>query len=674
MDIKTEEKEKEKDLEKVFEVLKKGMDTLKIEEKQIRFQFEKENEEEKGFFSIQSGNSFRLKAKIETNNIQELFDKTFKYLAIEENINFKKIDEDFSSYDEYRNQFDFTLEEDEILEVINLDDNIISDRVRNIKIDTNNSNSKDGIDKIKVNLSSYYLEPDIEIIIKSNDNTLIKTDEELGISDIATILTDKDKSKEFFENHNSETKENQLKVEYVLEEITNGLREIANKENLFYDLKITKEDYQKLEYNLTVKNSEDKIEKEIKSDNLSNFAKEVFSFIENKGEKISPDFYKNFGETKYTITNLDDLKDTKNNQEFSIKMSNENKNKVDLTEIRVPLSEEKEYIYIDNTSLAYTYVDMKEEVKNMLTKNNFIENEKYDNEHIFYRTENIENNLEKLKEKGIDNLKFSSWKEFEDNIVAKGFEKSLFIKSFNVTNEKIKDEILETITETFEERTIEERIELLEQNAEELGLTSNENGKIKEFLTNEYGDIGRNEYEDFGGTIEDVYKENAMNFYYQKHFEVIEKTMEEINKVFSKGELMNNKEVYKEFLNLKDEKQSKNTGIIDKEENFLGMAFVLNIKEQEKYFFNYDINESKNEKYFKENFDLEKFNSKLEEIGFHKISEEKALKIANNTDLEKYDIILEKDNSEDYNFSRRKDKEKSKDELEKNNNIEKEIL
>lgn len=671
MNIKEENIEKEKDLEKVFEVLKKGMDTLKEKEKQIRFQFEKENDEEKGYFSIQSGNSFRLKAKIETNNIQKLFDKTFKYLAVEENINFKEIDEDFSLYDEYKNQFDFTLEEDEILEVINLDDNIISDKIKNIKIDTNNSKSKDGIDKIEVNLSSYYLEPDMKITIKSNDNTLVKNDKNLKISDVATILTDKDKSKEFFENYISETKENQLKVEYVLEEITNSLREIANKENLFYDLKITKEDYQKLEYNLTVKNSEDKIEKEIKSDNLSNFAKEVFSFIENKEEKISPDFYKNFGETKYTITNLDDLKDTKNNQKFSIKMSNENKNKVDLTEIRVPLSEEKEYIYIDNTSMAYTYVDMKEEIKNMLIKNDFIENEKYDNEHIFYRTENIENNLEKLKEKGIDNLKFSSWKEFEDNVVAKGFEKSLFIKSFNITNEKIKDEILETITKTFEERTIEERIELLEKNAEELGLTSNENGKIKEFLTNEYGDIGRNEYEDFGGTIEDVYKENVMNFYYQKHFDVIEKTMEETNKIFSKGELMNNKEVYNAFSNLKNEKQSKNTGIIDKEEEFLGMTFVLNVKEQEKYFFNYDIDESRNEKYFKENFDLEKFNSKLEEVGFHKISKEKAMKIANNTHLEKYDIILEKDNSEDYNFSRRKDKEKSKDELEKNNNIEK---
>lgn len=671
MNIKEENIEKEKDLEKVFEVLKKGMDTLKEKEKQIRFQFEKENDEEKGYFSIQSGNSFRLKAKIETNNIQELFDKTFKYLAVEENINFKEIDEDFSLYDEYKNQFDFTLEEDEILEVINLDDNIISDKIKNIKIDTNNSKSKDGIDKIEVNLSSYYLEPDMKITIKSNDNTLVKNDKDLKISDVATILTDKDKSKEFFENYIFETKENQLKVEYVLEEITNSLREIANKENLFYDLKITKEDYQKLEYNLTVKNSEDKIEKEIKSDNLSNFAKEVFSFIENKEEKISPDFYKNFGETKYTITNLDDLKDTKNNQKFSIKMSNENKNKVDLTEIRVPLSEEKEKIYIDNTSMAYTYVDMKEEIKNMLIKNDFIENEKYDNEHIFYRTENIENNLEKLKEKGIDNLKFSSWKEFEDNVVAKGFEKSLFIKSFNITNEKIKDEILETITKTFEERTIEERIELLEKNAEELGLTSNENGKIKEFLTNEYGDIGRNEYEDFGGTIEDVYKENVMNFYYQKHFDVIEKTMEEINKIFSKGELMNNKEVYNAFSNLKNEKQSKNTGIIDKEEEFLGMTFVLNVKEQEKYFFNYDIDESRNEKYFKENFDLEKFNSKLEEVGFHKISKEKAMKIANNTHLEKYDIILEKDNSEDYNFSRRKDKEKSKDELEKNNNIEK---
>lgn len=658
MDIKTEEKEKEKDLEKVFEVLKKGMDTLKIKEKQIRFQFEKENEEEKGFFSIQSGNSFRLKAKIETNNIQELFDKTFKYLVVEENINFKEIDEDFSLYDKYRNQFDFTLEEDEILEVINLDDNIISDKIKNIKIDTNNSKSKDGIDKIEVNLSSYYLEPDMKITIKSNDNTLVKNDKDLKISDVATILTDKDKSKEFFENHISETKENQEKIKLVLEEITEKLGEITKKENNFYTLKIEKEEDKIINYETTIKDESQNIKVKIKSDNIQDFVDKTFDYIENNGEKIE-------------IEKFDNLKDTKNNQEFSIKMSNENKNKVDLTEIRVPLSEEKEYIYIDNTSTAYTYVDMKEEVKNMLTKNNFIENEKYDNKHIFYRTENIENNLEKLKKKGIENIKFGSWKEFENNVVAKGFEKSLFIKSFNITNEKIKDEILETITKTFEERTIEERIELLEKNAEELGLTSNENGKIKEFLTNEYGNIGRNEYEDFGGTIEDVYKENAMNFYYQKHFDVIEKTIEEIDKVFSKGELMKNKEVYNAFSNLKNEKQSKNTGTIDKEEEFLEMAFVLNIKEQEKYFLNYDTDESRNEKYFKENFDLEKFNSKLEEVGFHKISEENAMKIANNTHLEKYDIILEKGNSKDYNFTRRKDKEKSKDELEKNNNIEK---
>ena len=656
MNIKEENIEKEKDLEKVFELLKKGMDILKTKEKHIRFQFEKENDEEQGYFSIQSGNSFRLKAKIETNNIKELFDKTFKYLAVEENVNFKEIDEDFSLYDEYKNQFDFMLEEDEILEVINLDDNIISDKIKNIKIDTNKSKSKDGIDKIEVNLSSYYLEPDMKITIKSNDNTLVKNDKDLKISDVATILTDKDKSKEFFENHISETKENQEKIKLVLEEITEKLGEITKKENNFYTLKIEKEEDKTINYETTIKDESQNIK--IKSDNIQDFVDKTFDYIENNGEKIE-------------IEKFDNLKDTKNNQEFSIKMSNENKNKVDLTEIRVPLSEEKEYIYIDNTSTAYTYVDMKEEVKNMLTKNNFIENEKYDNKHIFYRTENIENNLEKLKEKGIENIKFGSWKEFENNVVAKGFEKSLFIKSFNITNEKIKDEILETITETFEERTIEERIELLEQNAEELGLTSNENGKIKEFLTNEYGDIGRNEYEDFGETIEDVYKENAMNFYYQKHFDVIEETIEEINEVFSKGELMKNKEVYNAFSNLKNEKQSKNTGTIDKEEEFLEMAFVLNIKEQEKYFLNYDIDESRNEKYFKENFDLEKFNLKLEEVGFHKISEEKAMKIANNTDLEKYDIILEKDNSEDYNFSRRKDKEKSKNELEKNNNIEK---
>ena len=55
--------------------------------------------------------------------------------------------------------------------------------------------------------------------------------------------------------------------------------------------------------------------------------------------------------------------------------------------------------------------------------------------------------------------------------------KSILLKDFNITNQKVKNQILETITETFEERTFEERTELLEQNAEELGLTSNENGK-----------------------------------------------------------------------------------------------------------------------------------------------------------------------------------------------------
>ena len=286
MNIKEENIEKEKDLEKVFEVLKKGMDTLKEKEKQIRFQFEKENDEEKGYFSIQSGNSFRLKAKIETNNIQELFDKTFKYLAVEENINFKEIDEDFSLYDEYKNQFDFTLEEDEILEVINLDDNIISDKIKNIKIDTNNSKSKDGIDKIEVNLSSYYLEPDMKITIKSNDNTLVKNDKDLKISDVATILTNKDRSKEFFENHNSETKENQEKIKFVLEEMIEKLGEITEKENNFYVLKIEKEENKSMNYEMTIKDENKNIETKIKTDNIQDFANKTFDYIENNGEKI----------------------------------------------------------------------------------------------------------------------------------------------------------------------------------------------------------------------------------------------------------------------------------------------------------------------------------------------------------------------------------------------------
>ena len=31
--------------------------------------------------------------------------------------------------------------------------------------------------------------------------------------------------------------------------------------------------------------------------------------------------------------------------------------------------------------------------------------------------------LKEIKEKGLEDIKFDSWKEFEDNVVAKGFEK-----------------------------------------------------------------------------------------------------------------------------------------------------------------------------------------------------------------------------------------------------------
>ena len=57
---------------------------------------------------------------------------------MEENVIFKEINENFSLCDKHKNQFDFILDEDKILETINLDDDIISDKIKNIKIDTNN--------------------------------------------------------------------------------------------------------------------------------------------------------------------------------------------------------------------------------------------------------------------------------------------------------------------------------------------------------------------------------------------------------------------------------------------------------------------------------------------------------------------------------------------------------
>lgn len=649
--IEIEDIEKQKDLENVFNVLEKGFEFLKEKEIFTNFTISKENGEEKGYFSSIQGHKYgNIKIEIETNDIKELIDKTFKYFAIEE-FNFKEVeiddDEKLAIYDEYRNHFDFVISEEEIQEVINLDNNILSDELKNIEFNINDTKMKNDISKIELKYSNINDNFNKLLTIKSDGKSIVKEvslpNEEIENDYISKLLTDKDIGKEFFKNYISETKENQLKVEYVLEEITNGLREIANKENLFYDLEITKEDYQKLEYSLIVKNSENKIEKEIKSDDLVNFTKEVFSFIENKGEKISPDFYKNFGETKYIITNLDDLKDTEKNRKFSIKMYNTNLGN-DLTEIRVPLSDDKDYILKDFTSKAYTNTDMKDFVKDVMTKNYYFEDFDFKEKNVFQNIEKLEKMLVSTKDKDIKELEDISWKEFEDNVVAIGFENGLKLKTFNITNQKIKENILGIISEIFEEKTTDEKINLLEKNTKELGLTINEQGKIKEFLENKYGDNNKNEYENFGSTdIEEIYQDNAINFYYQKHFSVIENTMNEINEVFSKGNLLKDKEIFEEFSELQSKKIKKSTGMIEKEENLLNLVFVTDIRNQEKYLSNYKNEESRNEKYFKENFDLEKFNKKLEEIGYHKISDDKIMKIANNVKLEKCDIILEKD-------------------------------
>lgn len=406
--IEIEDIEKQKDLENVFNVLEKGFEFLKEKGIFTNFTISKENGEEKGYFSSMQGHKYgNIKIEIETNDIKELIDKTFKYFAIED-FNFKEVeisdDEKLAIYDEYRNHFDFVISEEEIQEVINLDNNILSDELKNINFDINDIKIKNDISKIELKYSNINDSFNKLLTIKSDDKTIIKEvslpNEEIENDYISKLLTDRDIGKEFFKNHISETKENQLKVEYVLEEITNGLREIANKENLFYDLEITKEDYQKLEYSLIVKNFENKIEKEIKSDDLVNFAKEVFSFIENKGEKISPDFYKNFGETKYIITNLDDLKDTEKNRKFSIKMYNTNLGN-DLTEIRVPLSDDKDYILKDFTSEAYTNINIKNLVKDILTKNYYLEDFDFKGENVYQNIEKVEKKLASIKNKEI---------------------------------------------------------------------------------------------------------------------------------------------------------------------------------------------------------------------------------------------------------------------------------
>ena len=625
--IELEDVERKNKLEESFKVLEQGIEYLKDEKNEVvRFDISKENGKEKGYFSVATPIYSNVLFEIETENIKEVFDKAFKYLSTED-FKFSETNEKFTPYDNYRKFLDFSVvTNDERQEIIDLDNNILCDEVKDLKIGVTDDILKSNIDKVEINLSSYPQENYKKRFSISSNEEVIKMEfskeNVLTFGDVASILSDRDVGEQFFEKFSSETIESKKNVEYVLEEISKGLSEISKENNSFYNLEIKKENFSNINYKLSIKDDENKFVKEINNNNIKEFSKEVFDYLGSKGKEIDRNI-------------LENIKDTKQNIGFSVEMYNtENGN--DLTKIKIPITNETVYILEDFTSKAYTYRDMKDIVKNLLTKNDYAEEEQKNKEHIYKRTDVLKEDFEKNKDKVIEKLNKTTYEEYRNDVIANGFENSFKIRNFNFSNENIKENIIYRMIENFESNNIDEIMKLLENGAEKLGLTLNENNQIKEFL--------ENKFESSENNIEDIYKENAINFYIQKSKETKEKILEELNDVFKNEEYKENSQVSKNFYKLKEEKEKISTGLLEEERNFIGAVFLLNIKEQDEYLSNYDKNSNykENKKNFKENFNLDKFNKKLEEVGYHKISEDKAMKIINSISIEDYDVFLEK--------------------------------
>lgn len=476
--IELEDVERKNKLEESFKVLEQGIEYLKDEKNEVvRFDISKENGKEKGYFSVATPIYSNVLFEIETENIKEVFDKAFKYLSTED-FKFSETNEKFTPYDNYRKFLDFSVvTNDERQEIIDLDNNILCNEVKDLKIGVTDDILKSNIDKVEINLSSYPQENYKKRFSISSNEEVIKMEfskeNVLTFGDVASILSDRDVGEQFFEKFSSETIENKKNVEYVLEEISKGLSEISKENNSFYNLEIKKENFSNINYKLSIKDDENKFVKEINNNNIKEFSKEVFDYLGSKGKEIDRNI-------------LENIKDTKQNIGFSVEMYNtENGN--DLTKIKIPITNETVYILEDFTSKAYTYRDMKDIVKNLLTKNDYAEEEQKNKEHIYKRTDVLKEDFEKNKDKVIEKLNKTTYEEYRNNVIANGFENSFKIRNFNLDkfNKKLEEVGYHKISEDkamkiINSISIEDYDVFLEKNKINILENSKEKNKIQE--------------------------------------------------------------------------------------------------------------------------------------------------------------------------------------------------
>lgn len=633
---------KEKELEKLFYFFNENIDNLNSKGITVNIQFTQNNKSDETYIlNAYNRETSRGELRISEKNIYTFLDKAVKYFAIN--------DGDFNKYCPHFSSFQMDnekLDRQTALENVMNSPKISSD-LDNVILDTiipYNSDISDMTIKFSTNDFDYGISLNLR---KNNEYSNSLSLKKITPKEVASIVVDYDNVVSTFENNKSETRKNIIKMDFAIEIMINGLNQVIKKnEGSTYNLDINKKDNE-IDYHLIVSDSNGKPLKEIQENNISNFVKETLVYIKKETGKAIDynDYNRHFENEKDLLTNLEDLSDTKENKDYSINIKNNSKNLVMFgnINIEIPINLEKTY---KTSDISTGYNDdvkdyVKEKIKTLLTKNNVTNDMVNDNENVYFKTDLIERQANNLIKKITPALENETWEDIRNNALAYSLSDEIIYGSFNVKINDVFKRIKETLIEVLENKIEHNKEDFLIKNADSLYLTV-ENGKIKEFGTTDPNadniDIENTYNADVNRFVEELILTEGILLTRALDEKI---PNNEDNFEFYEKSILIEKDFKKEISKIQKEHAEKSNNLIEKENEFLEKFFIAELKNQDKFMENY-LKEGMTKQLFKETFNFDKFNLRLEEVGYHKISDEKVEKIANGIKINKLDVYFDK--------------------------------
>lgn len=649
--LNIEDIKKEKAFTNALEFLKENIHSDNYKRNGVTISCYIEQTSEKGErYTLNSFKDGKWEIKISETNIIDFLDKSFKYFAI----NGADFNTDYPEYSSFQMDNE-NLDKQTALENVTNSPRILSDLDDiNIPVLACKGTELSSIDLKITNRD----DNEFGIFIRNKENNLLRK-EDLSCKKISELLNDYDSLNDYYKNHTSETDHNEIKTRFVIDNVIDGLERISDKK---IDLDINKKEND-IDYHLVVKDSNENIYKEIKSDNIANFAKETLEFIKKETDKELDYKYPNeTGTQTYEIKSLDDLKETKKNSDFSIAVKGiyiDNNIKIE-----IPAKDTSKIFKIaGNSEKRYNFAneDLRKMMKELLiyeNSTNEIFKNGYDDTYI--KTDLIEKQANNLIKKITSKLEEETWEDIRNNALAYSLSEKVVYGGFNLSINNVFDRVKETLIDVLENKINNNKEKFLIKNANNLYLTV-EDGKIKEFGTTDPNADNvdkENTYKaDMNRFVEELIITEKMNLINELEEKI--PNNEDYFKYLGKS-ILSEKEFLKEIKKLEEKYSEKSNGLIEKEEEFLKKIFISELKNQDEYILNSSIRTMEKEK-FDKIFDKDKFNSKLEEIGYHKISNEKLYNISTKIDVNKLDVFFDKKYEKNVKDSEKEFKEATKE-------------